>query len=268
MTGATTALPHSHGCTLALPRASFPPFTSLMWKHALRVQEQVWDRERDALESLLHNRTHTHMNSPQPSSYTSIKPCKNNTSPSLQRDFHTHKAPRSVKLSNCATGHVHASLPTAFPTDPLIRGKACHTGKVGRLRRSPGAERSSRKRLKGGSFGDLGIGFWSAWSLVLCHFRLWPKADRLEEKRNLQSSFNACVFLFIYLISFATAKRDFSLLIFISTNKLTGQQSETRPCKCCSFHKQNEKNAPEKSADECESGLTVLMFMSLHSKSF
>lgn len=172
MTGATTALPHSHGCTLALPRASFPPFTSSMWKHALRVQEQVWDRERDALESLLHNRTHTHMNSPQASSYTSIKPCKNNTSPSLQRDLHTHKAPRSVKLSNCATGHVHASLPTAFPTDPLIRGKACHTGKVGRLRRSPGAERSSRKRLKGGSFGDLGIGFWSAWSLVLCHFRL------------------------------------------------------------------------------------------------
>lgn len=36
----TATLARLHGCTLALPRASFPPFTSLMWKHALQFKSK------------------------------------------------------------------------------------------------------------------------------------------------------------------------------------------------------------------------------------
>lgn len=117
------------------------------------------------------------------------------------RDVHTHNAPRSVGLSNCATGQVHASLPTAFPTDPLIRVKADHTGWEVQLEKT-GCWPSGRKQLNGGSFWDCGIRFWSAWFLMSCHFGLWPKVATFNNKKNPKSFLNACVVMLDFFFFF------------------------------------------------------------------
>lgn len=115
---------------------------------------------------------------------------------------------------------------------PSLRGRLVTLGRWGGRRearvldRAVGSGREAEVSKTAVS-GSGPLGFLCCVTLPHCHF-------------------NTCVFLFIYLISFDTAERHFASLIFISTNKLTGQQSETRPCKCCCFHEQNEKKGTGK----------------------
>lgn len=99
----------------------------------------------------------------------------------VKSEIFSHTAPCSVKVSNYARGHIHAPPPTAFPSDPIIRGMAASLG------RWDGWENAKTWD----EWGDRAIGAGRRMSLRLrwlimvcllskfCHFRLWQKVHRL-----------------------------------------------------------------------------------------